>query len=70
MAGGPTAPAAGAGGGRPIGDGPGDGRLARGVRTRAIIVQAAVTLIDGGDTHPATSDVASRAEAAWRLEHP
>jgi AcrR family transcriptional regulator len=36
------------------------------MRTRAIIVQAAVTLIDAGDTHPATSEVASRAGVALR----
>jgi TetR/AcrR family transcriptional regulator of autoinduction and epiphytic fitness len=66
MAGGPTAPAAGAGGGRPVEDEPPDGRLARGLRTRATIVQAAVTLIDAGDIHPATSDVASRAGVALR----
>jgi TetR/AcrR family transcriptional regulator of autoinduction and epiphytic fitness len=66
MAGGPTAPAAGAGGGRPVGDEPADGRLARGIRTRATIVQAAVTLIDAGDIHPATSEVASRAGVGIR----
>jgi TetR/AcrR family transcriptional regulator, regulator of autoinduction and epiphytic fitness len=65
VAGGPRAPA-GAEGGRPEADEPADGRLARGILTRTTIVQAVVTLIDAGDIHPATRDVARRAGVSLR----
>jgi TetR/AcrR family transcriptional regulator, regulator of autoinduction and epiphytic fitness len=66
MAGGSPAPAVDPDEGCLVVEEPGDGRLARGVHTRMTIVQAAVTLIDSGDNHPATSDVATRAGVSLR----
>jgi TetR/AcrR family transcriptional regulator of autoinduction and epiphytic fitness len=66
MAGGSGAPEAGPEAGSPVVDEPADGRLARSLRTRTHIIQAAVTLIDDGDVHPATGDVAVLAGVSLR----
>jgi TetR/AcrR family transcriptional regulator, regulator of autoinduction and epiphytic fitness len=66
MTGGPVAPGASTGDEFEAARIPLDRRLARGLRTRTIIIDAMIELIDAGNPHPTSPQVAARAGVAVR----